>query len=66
MSQELCTPDTLVVIPVVGLLDTKAYVYGSSEGLYYKVASFASENAAQHFVRYAVERAKTFTGYRSE
>jgi hypothetical protein len=62
MSLEQCTPDSLRTVN--GLIYGGQSDEKNPNGAW--VATFVSHNAADHFVRYAVENAKTFTGYRSE
>jgi hypothetical protein len=57
---ELVTPDTL---DVTHIFDGEAVVTGGEDGQVW-VATFASDIAAEHFVRYCVEFQKTFRGIR--
>jgi len=57
---QLVTPDTL---SVTHIFDGEEVVTGGHDGQVW-VATFASANAAEHFVRYCVASAKTFTGLR--
>lgn len=54
----LVTPETL---SVTHIFDGEEVVTGGPDGLVW-VATFASRNAAEHFVWYCVERNKTFEG----
>ena len=58
--EALVAPETMYVTHI---FDGENVVRGGMDGQTW-VATFASENAAEHFVRYAVENEKTFTGLR--
>lgn len=58
-ADDLATPDTLRITQEHDLWVTR----GGPDGQLV-VAAFVSKNAAEHFVRYCVEKQKTFAGVR--
>ena len=62
MSDDLCTPDTLAIIPFTNSEGQDVSIVGGMLNHQRWVATFHSRTAAEHFVRYCVENQKTFAG----